>query len=321
MIRKVKSKLLTSIKNKKINVFMLFLFLAFVILIFTKLSKIYTGTIPFKVVYINVPEEKVILNNSDSLLEVTLKTHGFRWLDYYFDKPKIKIDFSKDVSVNRSNFIWTKSKAGLLAANVFAKQVEVLNVSPDTLFFKYDVNMVKKVPVTLNADITYSQGFNSFKDFEVTPDSVKIIGPKANVKAIEAIETETITLKDVKSNIDKAVKLKLPADDSAIKFSSTWVNLRANVERFTEGSLKIPIVIINAPQDLKIKYFPKEVTLTYYTSLTNFKLVKPSDFKLVCDYSKVDEEHSFFVPELIKTSPQVKSVKINNPQIEFIILK
>ena len=73
MIKKLRTQILASIKSRKINIFLLFLLMSFLILIFSKLSKNYTNTLAFKIEKINVPEEKVILNNSDSILNVTLK--------------------------------------------------------------------------------------------------------------------------------------------------------------------------------------------------------------------------------------------------------
>ena len=104
MIKSIKSQILASIKNKRINVFLLFLLSAFVILIITKLSKEYTNTIPFEVEKLNVPQEYVILSDSVKL-NITLKTHGFNWLNYYMSKPKIKVDFSKDVYKDGNVFV------------------------------------------------------------------------------------------------------------------------------------------------------------------------------------------------------------------------
>ena len=67
IMKKLKADIIASFKNKRINVFILFLLFAFVILIFTKLSKEYTNTIPFEIKKLNVPQENVILNDSLNL--------------------------------------------------------------------------------------------------------------------------------------------------------------------------------------------------------------------------------------------------------------
>ena len=268
MIRKMKSSLLASIKNKKINVFILFVLLAFIILIFTKLSKEYTNTVTFAIEKMNVPPEDIILNDSMPL-NITLKTHGFKWLNYYFSKPKIKIDFRKDVYKKDSVFIWHKSKA-YLENTQFGDQIELLNISPDTLLFRFGINMVKKVPVKLNSDIKFALGYDVSKPFVLEPDSIVVIGPKAIVSNFQYIETMPIALVDVKSNLSETVKLKLPKKGSDLTFSNDKIILKAIVEKFTEGILSIPVNIINVPEGLKLKYFPVE-KLGNCSNLFSFK--------------------------------------------------
>ncbi|MFI1745889.1 CdaR family protein [Thalassobellus sediminis] len=318
MIKKIKSDILASIKNKRINVFILFLLSSFVILIFTKLSKDYANTIVFKINEVNVPQENVILNDSNNVLAITLKTHGFKWLDYYFSKPKIEVDFSKDVYKKDSVFIWSKSKA-FLNNTQFDKNVEILNMSPDTLMFRYDVNLIKKVPVKLNANIEFTPGYNVSEAYVIDPDSVQIIGPKVIVAKISKIETDSIYLSDIRTNLLETIPLKLPNNNKELKFTATNIVLKASVEKFTEGTLKIPVNVINVPANMNLKFFPKEVNVSYSVSLSNFNAINTTSFKVVCDYNKLSNSQSVLIPELVKKPRLIKNVKINQKHIEFII--
>ncbi|WP_298238900.1 CdaR family protein [uncultured Algibacter sp.] len=288
-------------------------------MIFTKLSKNYTNTLAFKIEKINVPEENVILKNSDSVVNVTLKTHGFKWLNYYLNKPKITIDFSKDVEVSNSVFTCDKPVITFITNRSISNQVELINISPSSLKFNFDVNLVKKVPVILKTDIAFTQGFDISDEFKLEPDSIKVIGPHSLASQFKYIETELVSLNDVKSDIQSVVKLILP--DEGIKLSNETVALNAVVEKFTEGVVKVPITILNIPEGLLLKYFPKEVNVTFYTSLSNFNKVKAKDFKVVCDYSKLAEKQSFLLPEIRNKSEFAKTVKLNQQHIEFIILE
>lgn len=321
MIKKLKASISKSVASKRIHVFFLFLTLAFTILIFTKLSKEYTNTIVFDINKINVPPEHVILNDSNSKLEITLKTHGFKWLKYYLFNPKITVDFNKDVDRNKRTYIWSKSKAFLYEKAQFGEQVSLLNISPDTLLFKYDVNLVKKVPVVLHSNIEFNQGYDVYGNYNVTPDSIEIIGPHVLVAKIESIETEDIELTNIKSNIKESMRLILPENENNLIFSNTSVTLSASVKKFTEGALKIPVTLTNVPKNTTLKYFPKEVNVTYYTSLEDFKSIASNDFIVTCDYSKAVSGQSFLTPELLKFPDRVKNVKVNQQRIEFIILK
>lgn len=316
MIKKIKSDLLTSIKNKKINVFFLFLVLSVVILMFTKLSKTYTNTLAFNIEKIHVPQQDIILNDSIKL-NITLKTHGFKWLGYYFSKPKIRIDFKNDVKQLDSMFVWSKSKE-YIENTQFDSQVEILNISPEVLEFKYSVNMVKKVPVKLNKEIEFGLGFDVSQAYVLNPDSIEVIGPEALVSKVQFVETITVALKNVRNNINETVKLKLPKNNKNLIFSNSEVVLSAKIEKFTEGTLKIPVSIINVPKDINLKYFPKEVNVSYYVSLDNFNAISPLDFKVVCDYNSIVNNQSLLVPELVEFPEVVKNIKINQQRIEFI---
>ncbi len=319
MISRLRKQILSLIESRKINVFLLFLLMSFSILMFTKLSKNYTNTLAFKIEKINVPEEKVILNNSDSIVNVTLKTHGFKWFKYYLGRPTLTVDFSKDVAENNAVFICDNSNLEFIANRALTNQVELIKVSPKRLEFNFDVNLVKKVPVVLKSNIIFTQGFNISESYKLQPDSIKVIGPHSIAKKIEYVETEAVNLEDVKTNINRKVSLKKL--DNELKLSTQSITLTAEVEKFTEGTLKIPVTISNVPEGISLKYFPKEVNISFYTSLARFNQVKAKDFRVVCDYSKVTENQSFFIPELVKRSTLVKTAKLNQQRIEFIILE
>ncbi|GAA4238018.1 hypothetical protein GCM10022291_26860 [Postechiella marina] len=299
----------------------MFLLFAFTILIFTKLSKEYTNTLVFGINKINVPPENIILNDSNSSLKITLKTHGFKWLKYYFSNPKITIDFNKEVDNKKGQYIWSKSRAYLYESSQFGDKVKLLNIEPDTLLFKYDVNLVKKVPVELNSSIKFTQGFDMDDDYKLTPDSIEVIGPHALASKITHIKTEEFVLNDVKTNISEKIKLILPQDNNNLIFSNQSVLLSANVKKFTEGTLKIPVTLVNVPEGLSLKYFPRMVNVTYYTSLDRFNSVKSNDFIVSCDYSMVQDNQSFLIPQIKKSPKRVKHVKLSQKRIEFIILK
>ena len=72
----------------------------------------------------------------------------------------------------------------------FGSQVRLINVSPDKLYFKYDTNLVKKVPVILKADINFKPGYDMFNKYKLEPDSINVIGPKVLVSKIKNVETE-----------------------------------------------------------------------------------------------------------------------------------
>lgn len=320
MITRIKNLIVTSIKNKKLNVFLLFLFSSFLILIFVKLSKEYTNTLVFNIKNTNVPEDIVILNNGPKRLKVTLKTHGFKWLQYYFSNPKINIDFKEDVYKKKNTYVYITRPSLLNETKQFQNQIKIISINPDTLHFKFDVNLIKKLPVIPNTEVSFALGFDVLDAYYTKPDSITVIGPHQIVENINSISTVKTNLENVKANINKQVALVLPKNKD-LKFSNQHVFLKANVEKFTEGILNIPIKITNLPKETLINFFPKTLKVSYYTSLSNFNTITAKDFKVICDFNKVENSTSFMIPELVKYPDNVKFLKLSQTHIEFIITK
>ena len=128
-------------------------------------------------------------------------------------------------------------------------------------------------------------------------------------------------MKDINSNFNVSVKLDIHKYAEELNFSHNQVQIKAEIERFTEGSINVPVNIINIPDGVKLKYYPKEVSVLYYTSLSNFKLISSSSFIIECDYSKLHSEATYLVPKIVQQPDIVKNVRLNEKQIEFILIQ
>ena len=319
MVKKLKHKVLSSIRSGKFNVFLLFLLLSLVILFLSKLTKTHTKTIAFKVNTVNLPQEFVVLNTDSLLLDITLKAQGYKLIGYYFKKPNINFDFKGLEKLNDSVYYWDKKSDFFQLENNFDEGIEIAQVKPERLLLQFDINDVIKVPLVLNSRIEFAQGFDLSGNFQLMPDSVTIIGPKSEISKINFIKTDTLSLKNVNSDIFKRVRLSIPTELQKFKISSNSVEVSGLVEKFSEGTLKIPIVLKNVPVNTQIKTFPREVTVTFYTSLSNFNEVKAKDFKVECDYNLVTKEKPYLEPKLVVKPDIVKSARVNQERVEFIL--
>jgi len=306
-------------RSKKVNTFVLFLLLALLFSVLTKLSKDYTQTIAFNIERINIPEDKLIVSDSSHVLNITLTTYGFKLIKYYFTQPTILIDF-ENLENNNTHYFWTEKQEFSNVLSQFEPNVIIKSIIPDTIAFRYDVNYVKKVPVIFEYDINFSSGFDVVSDYKIEPDSVKVIGPKILTDSISEIVTKKIIMEDVNANLLISVELKLP-HNSDLNFSQNQVQISAEVERFTEGSINVPINIINVPDDIKLKFYPKEVSVIYYTSLSNFKTISSSSFIVECDYNDLNDVETHLIPKIVQQPETVSNVRLNEKRIEFILIQ
>jgi len=316
----LKSKLQSAIKTGKIRVFLLFFAIAFGILMLTKLSKDYTRTLRFNIETVNLPEEKAIISDSLHKIDVTLKTYGFKLLKYYMSQPSLTLDLNS-IQSKKEAYIWTSDDHYQAIRAQFAANVEVLNINPDSIIFNYDTQFVKSVPIKLNDSIVFAPGFNITEHYILSPDSVRVIGPKQFVQKITSVSTEKIALSNVNKEFNKTISLIKPDTIKDIKFSVNKITVQGKVDKFTEGSLQVPITLINVPRNSKINYFPKDVTVVYNTALSNYKTISTADFKVVCDFNESGINRSHLTPKIVEQPSTVKSVRINQKKVEFILIQ
>lgn len=320
MSSKLRSIFIRSIKNKKLNVFGLFFLLAFLILVLSKLSKSYTETLIVGVNYINLPEDIVLTTQKQPEISITVSTYGFNLLGSYFYDKTVPIDLDNDAYINKESYVWIASRTLSKIKNQFGENFTVESIQPDTLIIPFGTLSVKKVPVKLNSNVTYASGYDTLKGLIIVPDSINIIGSNTEINKIHHVETSELSLSNIKKNIDKSVPLKLPEVGHTLKLSKDKIMVTAEVQKFTEGTLEIPIVINNLPPDIHINFFPKKIKVSYEVSLNDYKFIKPTDFKIECDYLDIEASNkSFFAPKLIRVPENVKRVKMKQDKIEYII--
>lgn len=320
MLNRLQTKLGQSVKSKKLNVFGLFFLLAFLILVITKLSDTYVETISFNVQYKNLPEKNIITLDSVPKVNVTVSAHGFKLLSYYFYNKDYQLDFEKNTYIKGNNYVWLADKGIYDLKDLLGKNVKIVSVKPDTLLLPFGTLSVKKVPVILKSKINFAPGYDTLNGIEITPDSVNIIGAQKEIDNIDYVETKAFNFENIKTNINTNLGLEFSNSSDRLKLSESNINVTAQVEKFTEGTFDIPITILNLPNNVEINYFPKHIKVAYYLSLNDYKEIKPLDFIIECDYNDVIKSgQSFFKPKLIVNSAKVKSARMKQHKVEYII--
>ncbi|WP_051209949.1 hypothetical protein [Gelidibacter mesophilus] len=322
MFNKLKSKLAKSIKSRKLNVFGLFFLLSFLFLALTKLSKSYTETIAFQIVYKNVPEQHHVDIDSSRRVNITVNAYGFNLLRYSFYKPTLQIDFNTDVVLKDQTYIWNAQQNAPKISSKFKNSVDIISIQPDTLKFQYQSLAVKKVPVRADLSIQFASGYDMSKKVMAKPDSIKIIGSEKWVSKIDYVATKKMELKNVNATIDKSIEIETDEVLKHVKLSNKSVQIKGHVEKFTEGTFNVPVTIINLPADTNINYFPKTIPVAYAVSLNNYKMIKSTDFRIECDFKDIgNTEKTFLIPKLTKIPEMVKSARLKQNKVEFILMQ
>lgn len=304
-------------KRRKVNVFLLFVLLALIFSILTKLSKDYTKTVSFKIQPVNIPEDKIIVSDSSYVLKVDLRTYGFKLLRYYFTDPVVNVNI-ENLDKNDTHYIWTERKFSSDIVSQFDPNVVITNINPDTLKLRYDTNAVKTIPIRLDAKVQYNSGYNVVGDYQMTPDSIRLIGPGVLLDTIHEITTFPLVLNNVKTSFSKEIKLN-SIPNNQVRLSDQKITVQATVDKFTEGKVSVPVIVRNVPESINIKIFPKTLDVIFYSSFSEFKDISSRNFIVECDYSAIQQNSTYLTPYIVQKPDQIKSAKLSANKIEFII--
>lgn len=318
MCSKKKANILEFLKKRNINRFGVFLGIAFVFLIFSKLSSDYNQPIKLKIKFTDLAEEIIIKSDSSSTIEAIVEAKGFVLIPYIFNNTEtISLNANEDVIVNENEFVFEVQKNNFLLEEQLGTSYKIRSLKPDLLHIAYSKRASKFVPVKLNSNVKYATGYDLYGNFTLSSDSVKIVGPTDKITGITSVITNELKLTEVNTDIKTNLKFNTIKDVEVFPKS---INVEAKVKRFTEGKIDVPLTIVNKPENVLVNYFPKTVTLSYYVDLESFNSITPSEFSVECDYSLINSNQTYFVPKIAKKPKFIKRVNIKQKRIDFIRL-
>lgn len=310
-----------SLKRNNVKVFLFFLLFTSCLWLFTQFSKNYTKEVEVALSYTNIPENRIINQESDQKLKLVLNGNGFRLMSHTWRKPLLKVDVT-DAVVNSDKeyqFYIDKNDKSLLRKLNF--RGKILKVKKDTLKLKLDVNLEKKLPLDITGQIKYAAGYGSDKGLVTIPDSIMVSGPEFTVDTLQSIKTIPIALEGLNTDYKSILEVDTIQLPDRVKVFPFRVEAQIQVSKFTEGSKKIPITVQNVPEDTKITIFPKEVTVVYRIGLEKLNKISAIDFKIIADYKKASEESSYLILELDGYPDFVHDVRLQDKQVQYVILK
>ena len=306
--------------QKKLRVFLLFLILSILFWSLIKLSKEYIADVEFDLVYSDIPNNKLIQNEPDQKVKLTLKTIGFKLLKYEFRKRVLDYTLTEIERKGGSMYYSeTASNINYLQAQLSAETV-VLNIEPDTLFFDLGVKRSKKVPVVSQVEFSFKTGFNFVGNYTISPTEVTISGPEKVIDTINEVFTSGFHLKDISESFEQSVFLEVP--NEAIVLSEEAIMVSGVVDKITDGSYNLSFEVINLPRNVIISTYPKEVKVVYQVALKDYNKVPENSFRVQCDYKQTqDNGLDYLIPKLVDMPEIISDVKIVPNKIEFLLKK
>ena len=311
--------------DKRLIIFLFFVVLSTIFWFLNQLEEEYLTEISLPVRYTNFPNDKILVNDLPNHFDLRIRAHGYKLLEYKISNKFLPYSINVNSLTLRMNtnsgvtsfFALTR----LLNKDIedqISSELEIVSILPDSLHFEFADKIFKKVPVVSLLNLVPETQYMIRGDIQFTPDSITISGAQPIIDTIEYVYTKQIDFTELNANLDDEIDLK---KINNVEFLEDEVDVKINIEKFTEGSHKIKLNVINVPDSLIIRTFPKEITVTYFVALSDYEKVLPQLFEAVIDYNEtVHQENKLQI--VIKNSPEyIKTLRFNPKSVEYIIEK
>lgn len=297
---------------------LLFVTIAALLWLIIKLSANYTVTESLTLNFKDAPANQVITNGTQKI-NVTLSSRGFDLLNYYF-KPvsRRKVDISlEEVPLHKnseSTYSFGSSYAKEIIANFLAIESGKISFDENRIILNMEQLDSVKVKVILDVDLSYEKQYNRHGKIEITPDSVTIYGPKNIIGKIDNVYTENLTLKNINSNVNVDVPLRLEEMTNA---DTKNVNIKINVEKYTEAETNVKI---SHGYHKQLRLFPDKIKIKYIVYLSDYNIINENSFIVRIDTADISPENSFLPIYLADYPNNTKIISIEPKEVEYIII-
>ncbi len=283
------------------------------------LSKKYTTKITYSIIFLDIPQDKILQEKPVEEIEILVKGNGFKLFVTNFLNNKIVFSLDRLKKKNKTDFYLLTSEQNKELQQKLTSGLELIKIIQDTIHFKLRTLTTKKVPIVPDLDLTYKLGYAA-ENITLEPDSIMISGSELQLNEIEKLKTKNEYFQEISKSFEVDLPIAELKNDESIKKSHEQVKVKIQIDKFTEGNFEIPIEIINTPDNLKLNIFPKKVKVTYKVGLKNYDKITGDLFEVICDYKKIKEDNpNYLIPELKKVPELISSVRISPQRIDFLI--
>jgi YbbR domain-containing protein len=282
----------------------------------------YSTSITVPVEYINMPEQRMMIEKLPQEVEITISGSGYQLISYWLrpDNGSVLLD-GRNIGTKpalKANNAFLTTFNGIDFFNRQHGDVKALNIQPDTIFFSFFNRGFRKVPIVLDAVLSFKKQYFLTDSIRLFPDSVMISGPSERMDSVFQIFTERLKLSDISTSGNFTLNILKP--DSLLSYEPSLVDIKMEVDQYTEAVFAIPVRVEHLISTDSLDVFPEQVELTCLIALKDFNKVSASSFIIAADAFDLRDSKSNSMKLYVREAPSfVKNIRLKPETVDFII--
>ena len=305
------------VKRKSLT-FFVFLAISTALWLLIKLSQDYTTQSSFTLMIEDVPCDKWIATPTQSV-KFAFETDGFITLAHNLIREQKRI---VSISLNDVPFRPENNTTYSFSSNYVAERlaerlgIDVTDITMNdaTIYFSMEELKSKVVPVTLKEDLRLQRQYGRYGLPIITPASVTVYGTEEMLSGIQTIETQLLTKENLSQSFVEAVPLNLL--DGAIRCNVDEVEVKIEIEKYTEIDLEVPISSIDS---LEIRFIPSSVQVKCLVAIKDYAKTNAEAFSAVPDSADFANRNPLLHVSL-QSPGNLQVLGVTPERVEYIII-
>jgi hypothetical protein len=240
--------------KKNLHIIVLSIVFSIILWISISLSNDYYATVTVPVKLINFPTGYSTASNIPKDISVKLKGKGWKLLGVNLSTKSdytISVEDSGRINVDLYNYLgenqWLSS------------DIEVIDITPDTLSFLVEKDYMKKVSIIPDLNLKFKDGYGLAKPVQVIPDSTTLYGPMSVVKNLSFVYTNRKTFDNLDDLTSEQVSLE---DLPGVIYKNREIRVILNVQKIVDKNFDgINVHIIDLPIDRDVILLPNKISI------------------------------------------------------------
>ncbi len=200
-----------------------------------------------------------------------------------------------------------------------SSDLEVIDINPDTLTLNIEKVSSKKLKIDPDIDLNFREGYGIASQISVIPDSVVVYGPLSDLKKMNSIPTEKISLNDLSDKFATRVNLKnLPGMSYEENNAFISIDIQRIVDRNIDG---INVAVMEVPKDREVVLLPNKISINVKGGIDILGKLTTDQFKAYVNYRDVVMDTLGGVIPKIESPADVTIQYIKPDLLRYVIKK
>jgi YbbR domain-containing protein len=175
----------------------------------------------------------------------------------------------------------------------------------------------KEVPVRIVGSLLPAPGYRFIDTLRIEPPTVWVYGEEAILDTLKWIQTIPVHVEKIQKSLHFQTKLQVPRGLSA---PVRKVSVSADLEEYAEKRMEIPIVCLNLPEEVEVRFFPSAVEAGCYLSLADYGRLKADDIEIGVDYGRLMRNDGTSISLSVLRKPSwLDNCRITPENVEYLI--